>query len=283
MTHDIKALQKQIDQTLESVYGKPAATTFEAAPKRKITLVVEGDSWFDYVPSVDVIAQLRNDRWAVNYQIFGKPHYGALINDMIYDIFQLSDTIKILRERTPDAFLFSGGGNDIAGDPFFSLLNHHASGLASLNATVAAGIINETLRVGYERLIELVIAEATKFGKPNLPIVLHGYAYAEPDGRGWGGGFGPLPGPWLDPGFELKGYPKSDMELRRSTVRTMIDVFNAMIADLAKKYPNNVHAIDLRGLLKQDKNDWANELHPTPSGFRKVAEQFDATLRQLIP
>ena len=32
-----------------------------------------------------------------------------------------------------------------------------------------------------------------------VPILLHGYDYPVPDGRGFLGGWGPLPGPWLEP------------------------------------------------------------------------------------
>ena len=42
-----------------------------------------------------------------------------------------------------------------------------------------------------------------------IPIVTHGYDYALPDGRGFWGGWGPLPGPWLQPGFQgnIQGSP----------------------------------------------------------------------------
>lgn len=282
MAHDIIAWRAQIDRTLAEVYGPPEAGPFGGPLKKVVTLVAEGDSWFDYIPSYDIVSQLRSRDWPVRYEILGKPRYGSLVNDMIYDGYQIADTVMFIRQAKPDAFLFSGGGNDIVGDQFFSLLNHHASGLPELNMDVARGIVDKTLRVAYERLIELIIAEATSLGRPNMPILVHGYAYAEPDGRGWAGGIGPLPGPWMDEGFDQKGYPKSGMDLRRRIVRELIDLFNEMLLSLAQQYPNNIKYLDLRPLLAQDPNDWGNELHPTRSGFEKVARLFDETIRALV-
>jgi hypothetical protein len=45
--------------------------------------------------------------------------------------------------------------------------------------------------------------------------------------------------------------------------------------------PSDVLHVDLTGTL-QTKNDWANELHPTNSGFRALADKIDAALQANI-
>src|SRR6185312_13650429 len=81
-----------------------------------------------------------------------------------------------------------------------------------------------------------------------VPIVIHGYDYAVPDGRGLLGGWGPLPGPWLQPGFTEKQF----VELAQNTamIQNIIDRFNAMLKTVAGQTGyQHVHYIDLRGTL----------------------------------
>ena len=63
-----------------------------------------------------------------------------------------------------------------------------------------------------------------------IPVLLHGYDYPVPDGRGYMGGFWALPGPWLEPAFRRKGY--ADMTERVRVMAGLIDRFNDMIAGL---------------------------------------------------
>lgn len=118
-----------------------------------------------------------------------------------------------------------------------------------------------------------------------LPVLVHGYDYAVPDGRGFLGGWGPLPGPWLEPSFREKGY--MDDPRRRSLVRDLIDAFNQMLGDLAST-PGISHVtyVDLRNTLPTSDSEyrqwWANELHPTRSGFLRVAQRFAEEIRQAV-
>jgi len=54
----------------------------------------------------------------------------------------------------------------------------------------------------------------TQLLKRPIPVVVHGYDYPVPDGRGFLGGFGFLPGPWLQPGFHRKGFRISPRTLQ---------------------------------------------------------------------
>jgi len=44
--------------------------------------------------------------------------------------------------------------------------------------------------------------------------ILHGYDYPVPDGRAFMGGWGFLPGPWLEPGFREKGFEQMPERIR---------------------------------------------------------------------
>lgn len=67
--------------------------------------------------------------------------------------------------------------------------------------------------------------------------------HAVPDGRGFLGGFWFLPGPWLKPGFEEKGF--SGLQHNMTIVQDLIDGFNEMVQSAAAEFAH-VHFADLR-------------------------------------
>jgi hypothetical protein len=264
----------------------PAARAVPAAAAARLglftavgTLIAEGDSWFDY-PLNDVLSVLEDDH---GYDVESVAHRGDRVEDMAFAPGQLLEFSRRLekllaRGSVPRALLLSGGGNDIAGAEFGMLLNHAASPIAGLNEDVMTGVIDKRAKIAYTTIISAMSAISQQhLGRP-LPILIHGYAFPVPDGRGFIGGFGPLPGPWLEPGFREKGF----RDVRRNTaiMQTVIDRFNVMLQSVAALFAH-VSFVDLRRTLRNDalyKRDWANELHPTPSGFRLVAAKFAAAL-----
>jgi len=244
-------------------------------------LIAEGDSWFDY-PFNDVLRLLEDDH---GYDVESVAHKGDRVEDMAYAGGQFEEFArrleKVLRRgQVPNAILLSGGGNDIAGDEFAILLNHAASGLPPINQDIVRGVVEVRLRNAYTFLISGLTELATRIlGRP-IPILIHGYDYPIPDGRGFLGGFFVLPGPWLEPGFHQKGY--GDVAQNARVMRDLIDSFNAMLKSL-RTTPQFAHVtyLDLRGTLESGgtyKKDWANELHPTARGFATVAAKFAAAV-----
>lgn len=245
------------------------------------TVVAEGDSWFDY-PFHDVLKALE-DEYA--FDVESVAHRGDTVEDMAYSSGQLDAFArrveKILRTGVPPrAILLSGGGNDIAGDEFAILLDHAASGAAGLNDSIVKGVIDERLQAAYVTIVGAITALCQQMIGKAVPVVVHGYDYPVPDGRGVLGGFGPLPGPWLEPGFRRKGY--ADMASRRPVVKALIDRFNTMLQRVAKQPGfGHVRYLDLRGTLQTGatyKQWWGNELHPTAKGFSAVAAKFAALI-----
>ena len=246
-------------------------------------LVAEGDSWFDY-PFNDVLSELE-DRFA--YDIESVAHKGDPIEDMAYGDGQLESFArlveKILSRGTQlKAILLSGGGNDIAGDEFAMLLDHSRSAEPGLNKDVVDGVIGRRVRNAYIMILQKITDVCIAKVGATVPILIHGYDYAVPDGRGFMGGWGPLPGPWLEPGFRAKGYEQ--LRNRVAMMTEVIDQFNAMLKKVSAVFPHVQH-VDLRNTLPNGpgvyKDWWANELHPTEAGFQRIAGKFQEKLSKL--
>lgn len=264
-----------------------ARSMARALPGANGVLVAEGDSWFNY-PFFDVLSLLEG---AHNFRIESVAHFGDNLEDMAYDAGQLTPLARKMENlqndgRVPRAVLLSGGGNDIAGNEFGLLLNHAASGLPALNARVVDGIINERLRSAMAALITIIGRLSEKYFGRIVPVVLHGYGHAVPDGRGYLGGGWFLPGPWLEPGFRQKGH--TTLSANVGVVADLIDTYNAMLESLVAEPPfTHVRYVNVRKLLSNDlsgkayRKSWDNELHPTKAGFGLVADAFAQVLLSL--
>lgn len=247
-------------------------------------LVAEGDSWFDY-PMQDVLQVLEDDYL---YDVESVAHKGDCVEDMAYSAGQFEELARRLEKllgngKVPRAILLSGGGNDIAGDEFAILLNHAASSLPPLNESIVSGVVDIRLKDAYVSILSgLTTITKNYLGRP-LPIVVHGYDHPVPDGRGFMGGWWALPGPWLKPGFAKKGH--LDQTANTKLVAGLIDRFNTMLQSVTS-LPTfaHVHYLDLRQTLRNDasyKKDWANELHPSKSGFDLVTKKFADVIGKL--
>jgi hypothetical protein len=286
---DAKAVQAAVNQgkrQAREVLEMREAKPLPEAGSLNGLLIAEGDSWFDY-PFNSVLGELEN----LSYEIESVAHKGDTAEEMAYDASQLAKLAGLFeklaqRGETPRAILLSGGGNDIAGNELGVVLNHKQSGLPAVNEDVAKGVIVGRLRVAMASLIGAVSElSRQRFGR-KIPVLLHGYDYPVPDGRGYIGGFWVLPGPWLEPAFRLKGY--ADMVERVNVMTNLIDRFNDMVASLAGQ-PGLEHVlyVNVRRTLsnelagKRYKKLWANELHPTDLGFKAVAAEFHKVIGTL--
>lgn len=289
-----KAVRKAAASSRRPGPSKHAAAALKAVTARSVVaadtvtsrgvLVAEGDSWFDY-PFHDVLKELDD---SYGWEIEHVAHYGHTVESMAYDGGQLDDLIRAIekvarRGQTLNGVLLSGGGNDVAGDGFAMLLNHRSSPVHGLDSKVLDSLVETRVRTAYATIISAVTAACEKLVGAKVPILVHGYDYPVADGRGVLGGWGPLPGPWLEPGFAEKGY--DDLSERVVLCQELIDRLYAMLASLIA-IPEFAHVrlVNLRGSLSTDlandryKSWWGNELHPTHRGFAKVAGLFDAAL-----
>jgi lysophospholipase L1-like esterase len=264
----------------------PAILRAVGEPSTAGVLVAEGDSWFDY-PFTDVL-RLLEDHYV--YDVESVAHKGDPVEEMAYGVGQLEELTrkleKLLRQNVvPKAVLLSGGGNDVAGDEFGMLLNHARSAVAGLNEQVIAGVIDERVRMAYVTILSAITHLCEQRLNRRIPILVHGYDYPVPDGRGFLGGWWLLPGPWLEPGFREKGFDNIQDRIR--LMKQLIDRFNTMLKGVASiNQFSHVIYIDLRKTLpvgSDYKQYWANELHPTEKGFELVAARFAAALAKFSP
>jgi hypothetical protein len=256
-----------------------------AGPPGIATLVAEGDSWFDYL-WYDILDVLENE---YGYDVESVAHAGDRVEDMAYQAGQLLKFRKVLeklirRGDVPRAVLVSGGGNDVAGEEFWMLLDHAASPAPGPNEDVVRGIVDVRIRDAYVALLTAITTLCLETMGRTIPIIVHGYDRPVPDGRGFADGWPipGLPGPWLRPGFDRKGFTSQPQNTE--TIGGLIDRFNTMLRRVSSDSRfAHVRFVDLRGTLSTGTNYrkwWANELHPSREGFRAVAKRFAAALRK---
>jgi len=114
---------------------------------------------------------------------------------------------------------------------------------------------------------------------PGVPIFGHCYDYALPNGIPAAAIFGP----WLQPSFNFAYYTFLDAQ---PVVVDMINKFQSMLNGLASAAANNFHVIDTTNTIGPNNaspNGWANELHPYPTGFGRLADKFLAALKVRFP
>jgi hypothetical protein len=234
-------------------------------------LIAEGDSWFDY-PGTDILDALEQSA----YNVESVARAGDRVEMMAFGRGQLDGFAAAVEKiigngNTPKAILLSGGGNDIAGDEFGFLINHAGSPKQGFNDSVVRGVIEERVRDAYEWIIRTITDLCQKTLKQKVRIILHGYGYPIPDGVGVLGGWGPLPGPWLRPGFIEKGF--DSLAQNTDMMHTLMDRFNNMVKSVAADF-DHVRYVDLRNVLPATKTLWANELHPKATGFKLAAKEI---------
>jgi lysophospholipase L1-like esterase len=275
-------------EALQAISRVEEFTATNIKPGQNGLLVAQGDSWFDY-PFYNVLTNLR---WQYGYDIESTANNGKWLESMAHDADQLNALGELFKRvkshgRKPRAILLSGGGNDIAGQQLTVLLNHRAVLDAPFNETPLDGLIvsemfGRRLRNDMVSLISSVKTLSAKyFDDPEIPIFVHGYDHPVPDGRGYVGGFWFLPGPWLQPSFDIKGYSHNSDDVKRATdtMAALIDEYNKVLVSVANDSGlSHVFYIRVVGTLTNDiktyQRDWGNELHPTRSGFQHVAAVF---------
>lgn len=248
-----------------------------------VRVVSQGDSWFDYLPGIDIIKWLKLTS-GYNIKNFGTA--GDTLENMVFgtEIRQANWTrrpgemgavIDEIKSTQPLFFLFGGGGNDIVGDELDAFLNHADSNPTSLLRTeVLDYTINTVFKGAYESMIKQV-----QQANPKIHILFHGYGRGIPTGKAVINiGSLHVIGPWLRPALTRKNI--LDPALQRKLIAAIVDRFNEMLKGLASGKPN-LHYIDLRNEIKDD--DWINENHLNALAYRRMAALFEAKMNALLP
>jgi len=287
------SIKTELTQVPLAGAAPPASASVSTTAQTAGYLLAVGDSWFDY-PIHDILTRLDDN---YGYNIESSAHRGDPIETMVSQVGQLDKFARgmdkiVALGATPKAILVSGGGDDIAGKEFGMLINNiDLIPVPGWNDQVIAGVIDTRIATAYRLMIVSINSLCQKDLGRTFPIIVHGYDYPVPDGRGFLGGGGLLPGPWLKPGFDEKLF--SDINVTTQMMTTVIDRFNIMLQNLVQEpgFPN-VTYIDLRKTLSNSQNNykdwWANEIHPNAGGifggqdgWGAIAAKFQAVLATL--
>jgi len=275
LNHEIERdRQRRIDEHKREV-AERGLTKYRLGEKGRnesLNLYADGDSWFEYPPHRDVIGWLKVDG-KPKPAILNQAHHGDSAVERL-GLAKRKRLLKNLNDKANGAFdglLFSAGGNDICGDQFVLWILKYVEGTSPANSIYRDRIANMlgVLHACYADLIEI-----RNSYNPDCVVFLHGYDFAVPNGVGVCG-----LGPWLKPSLDFRGW--MDPALTRLVVTEVLLAFDKMLAQLELEYRNVVY-IRTQGCLRAEA-DWANELHPTQEGFRKIASIFLAAMGTRFP
>lgn len=256
--------------------GESDATTEEVVTRDPVRMLAEGDSWFDYPLFVKggIIPRLEK---RLGVGILNMAKAGDEVRYML-GVKQRLDLIDRLKKGPPgggkwEVLFFSGGGNDIVGDPMALWVRDWYSSAKPedlLDAKRYQAALDLVMG-GYEDLVDVRNAYS-----PDTHIVVHAYDIAFPNGAKACHFFGP----WLKPTFDLHGFPKS-VDTRRAVVKVMLTQFAERL-DAFKKAHKNIIFVNKQGTLKKE-CAWHNELHPSDDGFDTMANAFAEAVRAVLP
>jgi len=253
-----------------------------AAGKQNLRILAEGDSWFEYPLPVThgdgVIYQLQK---LLGYGIANMAQHGLEVEQMMGLSLRLEIITRLSDSRIRfDALLFSGGGNDIVGDQFCIWLKDAPAAvppaqMLNLNAVTAALAI---LEAEYRELVDLRDQYS-----PQTVIFVNAYDFPPITGKGVCG-----EGPWLKPSLDYaykhlgKAVPDPNDEFL--VVKALMQMFRAMLDRVAADPKvQKFIVVPTQGTLTPDNSDWQNEIHPSSTGFTKMAQKFQASLRSVFP
>lgn len=239
----------------------------------------EGDSWFSHPLEWNILYHLSAGG---GYAIRRIATTGAEMRDRVFGTpAHPPHFVRQLRRRGVgfELLLWSGGGNDLLGEPLTRMLRRRAEVPRGWRGLIRDGVVASELdriRGYYERVIFL-----TARVRPGCEILAHGYDHPIPRDRGaelfWGHLH--VAGPWMHPVLvREKGI--RDPEVQRRIAAELVDRFNDVLAGLAAVHPH-FHHVDLRGTLRGVR-DWSDEIHPTSAGFRRMALRFRERMDALV-
>ncbi|MGF6979884.1 hypothetical protein QFZ94_008401 [Paraburkholderia sp. JPY465] len=248
---------------------------FKKANERLDVLAL-GDSWFWY-PENNLLNSINRFSNEPNILCFGAN--GATSVELASGFYYASFISALKGYTAVAAVLISAGGNDFAGfDDFQKILKPDCSNAKKpsdcFDSVGLTNLIN-TVYQSYERLIHATLAI-----RPSAKIHLHNYDYAIPTGKGFLG-----LGQWLKAPMDARRVPDPDDlapgSFRRTLIKILIDELGVMQDSLVRDFIASVIRVRTPGILSD--NEWANELHATPSGFNKLGKQcFSPVLGPIV-
>lgn len=233
------------------------------------SILAIGDSWFWYpFPGGSLINRLGKLVQSKEHNILAVGHNGAEAYDYVFGKHEknVRTNLKLFGGSLSAVFV-SGGGNDFAGfNDLRPLLLHDCSRSQSAKECFnqfAGGELPrlmEKIQNSYETLIGRIVMHCHSQGFKR--VFVHNYDYALPSGAGVFGGNAT----WLKAALDDAKVP---VAYQADCIRYVLDTFTDVLEEISRNNSNVVVLVKSAGTLRAA--DWANELHPTPAGFEKIA------------
>lgn len=235
------------------------------------SILAIGDSWFWYpFPGGSLVNRLGKLVQSSEHNILAIGHNGAEAYDYVFGKHEknVRTALKLYGDSLSAVFV-SGGGNDFAGfNDLRPLLlrdcskSHSAEECFNHSSGGELSRLMEKIENSYLTLIGRIVMHCHSPGFRR--VFIHNYDYAIPSGTGAFGGNAT----WLKAALDDAKVP---INYQASCIRYIVDKFTETLEGIAKKNSKVVVLVKSAGTLKPE--DWANELHPTPAGFEKIAVQ----------
>src|SRR5215471_11427972 len=215
--------QRRINEHKRSIAARPATAT-------NLKILADGDSWFKYPLSMDVIDFVQQDGnpnpQILNLAVAGDPTTATLGVSKRQDII---NNLKDSENGNFDALLFSGGGDDVVGDQFCLWVTQNVGSGNGVNMSAFSDIMG-VVETAYTDLFQ--VCESIQ---PNCEIFIHSYDFARPTGVGVcpdiiTGGY--LVGPWLKPSLDYRGW--TNFISASGVVATVLKEFDTLMGNLEK-------------------------------------------------
>ncbi|MBL8300489.1 MAG: SGNH/GDSL hydrolase family protein [Rhodanobacteraceae bacterium] len=230
-----------------------------------------GDSWFQYpFQAVDLNKQLARHfkrTLFLNQSVAGRDSASWKIG--------LPQVQRAIADYRFDAILLSGGGNDVVGDELTEFLKtpDQPQSLGSTDWGWLPPVVRDYVRLEtFEHALRYAMKDLGQvvqcrdlFSAQSI-VYVHTYDYIYPDGRGFKG---KLKGPWVRPALLAVGL--TDAAEQRNLTNWLLQQFRRVLREFVSQH-RNLRLVDSLDVLKS-KAQWDNEIHPTPAGFRALAEQ----------
>ena len=248
---------------------RPKQAVFAASIRqfpRRLVLISEGDSWFSYPLNATIADDIE---MMSDFSMLRLEHDGDQARQILGAGSPQLRKLRYYLGRYPvDALLLSAGGNDLIKQELGRILERKAPG-APWQGAVKLAVLTSVLDGivdAYARLLDSRDAL-----RPDCTVFAHSYCYLVPNGRKATGPFGlGEAGPWVRPVLVAKGIEPETEGVQ--LVHYLIDELHARLRSLSATRARFV-VVDSRAELPVDEVNWADEIHPSGTGFRRLAEQ----------